>query len=190
MFLASIVIVFALSQSGAASQAATPQPAQQESMKPEATSAPQQSENPPAATSKPCPSGAKQESSPAPDCVPRKKKKGKPPKPEATSTTDAGLSKTVVRNGSTAEPSMALAPSVNEQQASRESQQTSQLLASTEANLKTVSSRTLSASQQDTVQQIKNYMEQARAAQNEGDLQRAYNLANKAKMLSADLVGH
>jgi hypothetical protein len=191
MFLATIVIVVALSQNGAAPQAATPQPAQQENTKPESSSAPQQNQNPQTASPKPCPAGAKQGSSSTPDCPPKKKKAKKPATTETpAAATDGGPSKTVIRNGSTAEPSIEIAPSVNEQQASRESRQTNQLLATTEANLKTVSSRTLNATQQDTVKQIRNYMDQARAAEGDGDLQRAYNLANKAKMLSADLVGH
>lgn len=95
-----------------------------------------------------------------------------------------------MHNGSTAEPSIAIAPSVNEQQASRELQETKQLIAEIETNLKKIEGRSLTSAQQDTVQQIKNYKEQARAAQEDGDLQRAYNLANKAKMLLADLMGH
>jgi len=67
---------------------------------------------------------------------------------------------------------------------------TDQLLASADANLKVIASRQLSAAQQDTVAQIKSFMEQARAASSNGDVQRAYNLANKANMLSADLKGH
>jgi len=83
-----------------------------------------------------------------------------------------------------------LSQDVNQQQASREQQVTDQLLAQTASNLKTLAARQLTSGQLDTVTQIKTYMEQSRAAENEGDLQRAHNLALKANLLSADLVGH
>jgi hypothetical protein len=67
---------------------------------------------------------------------------------------------------------------------------TNQLLATSNANLKKISGRQLSANQEDTVKQIKSYMEQAKTAANDGDLQRAHNLAVKANLLSAELAGH
>jgi hypothetical protein len=39
------------------------------------------------------------------------------------------------------------------------------------------------------VKQTKSYMDQAKKALDDGDLQRAYNLALKANLLSAELVG-
>jgi hypothetical protein len=75
-------------------------------------------------------------------------------------------------------------------QASQQSERTKQLLASSDANLKKISGRQLDESQQDTVKQIKSYMDQAKTAANDGDVQRAYNLAVKANLLSAELVGH
>ena len=66
---------------------------------------------------------------------------------------------------------------------------TDQLLASSDANLKKISGRQLSDGQQDTVKQIKSYMEQAKVAKDDGDVQRAYNLAMKANLLSAELAG-
>jgi len=78
---------------------------------------------------------------------------------------------------------------MSDQQASQKLQKTNRLLSSTDANLKQIEPRQLSASQQDTVKQIKNYVDQAKEAANKGDVERAYNLASKANMLSADLVG-
>jgi len=40
------------------------------------------------------------------------------------------------------------------------------------------------------VKQIKSYMEQAKGAAKDGDVQRAYNLAVKANLLSAELAEH
>ena len=96
----------------------------------------------------------------------------------------------MVRNGGTTDPVIQLAPGMSEEQASRERQNTSQLLATTDANLKQISARQLSLSQQDSVSQIRKYMEQAKAAEDEGDMQRAHNLASKALLLSDDVVKH
>jgi cytoskeletal protein RodZ len=97
--------------------------------------------------------------------------------------------KKVVRNGSTTEPTVQIAPSVPGRQASKELQTTNQLLATTDVNLKKLSGRTLTQAQQETLTQIKNYMEQARKAADNGDPQRAYNLAHKANLLSTELAG-
>ena len=70
-----------------------------------------------------------------------------------------------------------------------EIESTNQLLAISDSNLKKISGRQLNANQQDTVKQIKSYMEQAKAAANDGDVERAHNLAVKANLLSAELVG-
>jgi len=101
-----------------------------------------------------------------------------------------GPTKTVVRNGGIADRTVDLSPGLSQQQASRQIESTNQLLATSDANLKKISGRQLSANQQDTVKQIKSYMEQAKGAANGGDVQRAYNLALKANLLSAELVGH
>ena len=98
--------------------------------------------------------------------------------------------KKVVRNGGTTDPAVQLAPGVSNEQASRQRQSTTQLLATTDTNLKQLASRQLSATQQDSVSQIRKYMEQAKAAEDAGDVQRAQNLASKALMLSDDLVKH
>jgi hypothetical protein len=46
----------------------------------------------------------------------------------------------------------------------------------------------MNSSQQDSISQIRKYMEQAKAAEQAGDVERAYNLASKALLLSNDLV--
>lgn len=148
---------------------------------------------PPAATpSKSCPVAAGTTSAASADCKPAvhktKRKKSNPTLPAGTSPN--GPTKTVVRNGSTPDPTVAISAGMNQQQISQQKQNTDQLLASADANLKVISTRQLSATQQDTVTQIKSFMEQAKAASSSGDVQRAYNLANKASMLSADLKGH
>jgi hypothetical protein len=132
-----------------------------------------------------------------PDCKPKQSAKTKkhhethkavaPAAPVQAGTTPE---KKVVRNGGTDEPTEDLSSGLNQQKASEQAKRADELLASSDANLKKISGRQLSASQQDTVMQIKSYMEQATAAKNSGDMQRAYNLAVKANLLSAELAGH
>lgn len=98
--------------------------------------------------------------------------------------------KKVVRNGSTAEPIVQIAPAMSDAQASQNRQGTAQLLATTDANLKKLDGQQLDVSKQDVVKQIQTYVEQARTAEAAGDLDRAHNLAVKAQLLSDDLVHH
>ena len=79
---------------------------------------------------------------------------------------------------------------MTEQQASQQRQSTAQLLAATEANLNKISARQLTSAQQDMVNQIRNYIQQAKVAENAGDLQRARNLAFKAQLLSDEVLRH
>jgi len=142
---------------------------------------------PPAA--KPCPT-VPPSTSAQPDCKPvAKNKKGKRPQPPLPDP-PPGPTKKYVPNGSTSEPTVAISPGVSQQQASQQLETTNQLLAKTNENLKIVESRQLNAGQQDTVKQIHSYMDQSKAAAESGDAQRAYTLANKARMLSGDLVKH
>jgi hypothetical protein len=67
---------------------------------------------------------------------------------------------------------------------------TAELLSATDANLREASSKPLTATQEETVNQIKLFMEQANAAVKAGDLDRGHNLAMKAHLLSDDLVKH
>jgi hypothetical protein len=110
-----------------------------------------------------------------------KKKKPAPPGDAPT--------KIIVRNGGATEPTAQISPGgLSKQQASSQSQNTTQLLAGTNTNLQKLSGRQLSPAQQDTVKQIRTYMDQAKAATDTGDVQRAHNLAFKAHLLSDDLV--
>jgi len=96
--------------------------------------------------------------------------------------------KVVVRNGSTHEPTVQISPTVSQQQAVQQRQNTSQLLGVTEANLKKISEQSLTAERKNIVEQIRGYIEGAKAAEKAGDMQRAQNLASKARLLSDDLV--
>jgi hypothetical protein len=108
----------------------------------------------------------------------------------AASASTATPPKKIVRNGGTADPAVQLAPGMSAEQASSQRQNTTQLLDATDANLKQIASRPMSATQQESISQIRKYMEQAKAAEQAGDVERAENLASKARLLSDDLVKH
>ncbi len=184
---------------------------QEETAKPGQESQPSQTETPPA----PPPSSAQPETTqPAPvpeqpkaeepkattKSVPTKSKAGtsktarhrkrKSAVHASGSTTSTAPRKKVVRNGSTNDPTVQLSPGLSQQQASSQRQNTDQLLVSTEANLKKVAGRQLSASQQESADQIRQYARQANAAVAAGDVERGHNLAVKAHLLSEELVRH
>jgi hypothetical protein len=96
--------------------------------------------------------------------------------------------KKVIHRGSTVEPAIQLAPGMTEEQAARQRKNTNQLLASTDASLQKLSGRQLTKDEQDTVAQIRRFMQQVKTANAAGDLQRAYKLAVKAHLLSDALA--
>jgi len=83
-----------------------------------------------------------------------------------------------------------MAPAVPGSQESSERRKSGQLLTATEANLKKLGDRKLSSEQQATVAQIRQFMDQSRAALDEGDVTQGYNLAYKANVLSEELNKH
>lgn len=93
--------------------------------------------------------------------------------------------KVVVRNGGEAEQSIQLAGGDQESQKRTEA---NQMLSSTDANLKKISNNQLSSEQQDTVSQIRQFVDDSRTALANGDLERGHTLAWKAQLLSEDLV--
>jgi hypothetical protein len=94
----------------------------------------------------------------------------------------------VVKNGSTSDPSIQFSAPISPEQASREKQDTAGLLAKADANLQGLSGHQLNASQQDTSAQVRSYIQQAKVAEESGDLQGAHNLAVKAVLLSNELA--
>ncbi len=66
-------------------------------------------------------------------------------------------------------------------------QQTEGLLQAAEANLRRIN-RTLSDGEESMQRQVRNYIAQSRLAMKDGDVDRAYQLANKAQLLSQELV--
>jgi hypothetical protein len=151
---------------------------QQEPAKPPPATAPQQPESPqPESTPK-----QTECNTPAFTGGESKGEKGK------TSQPGDGPTKVVVRHGSTADPKIQLSPSLTQKQAAQQRQNIDQLVANTNANLKSIVGRQLSPNQQEMVNQIRKYLEQAKSATDTGDLLRAHNLAFKARLLSEELL--
>jgi len=94
----------------------------------------------------------------------------------------------VIKNGGSDEPIVELKGDTSTEQASYERFTTEQLTAATEENLKKIAGHELSATQQEMVSQIKQFMEQSKSAVTEGDLNRGHNLAVKARLLPDELV--
>ncbi len=112
-----------------------------------------------------------------------------PAVPSALVGLDHGPEKTVVRNGGTQDIRLQLTPTSTPEQIAERRRQTHELLAVSTENLKKLSDSQLDANQQDMLQEVHNYMSQARVADKTGELQRAVMLASKARQLSDDLVG-
>lgn len=153
------------------------QPEQEQAPKTPPAAQPSQTPQPSASSEK-----AAAATSPAAKKRRRKHKRVSPPSDVPT--------KRVIRNGSAADPTVQLAPGLTQEQAVRQRQSTAQLLTSTEGNLKTLAGRQLSPNQREIVKQIRMYMDQAKAAGDTQDLERARNLAFKARLLSDDLLRH
>jgi cytoskeletal protein RodZ len=144
----------------------------------------------PQTPAKTTPSKGKRKSATSNQAPPAAAKKPASHKKKSAATPADGPKKVVVRHGSTADPDVQFAPGMSRGQAYYQKQTTEQLLAGTEANLKTASARQLQPGEQDSVEQIKSLMEQSKLAIVMGDLQRARTLAYKAQLLSNELVKH
>lgn len=105
-------------------------------------------------------------------------------------TPDGEPRKIVVHRGGASEPIAQILPGITLEEATHQRENAGQLLASTESNLKQLAARTLNPNQQEMIVQIRHYMDGARSALKESDTQRAHTLAQKAYLLSDDLVKH
>jgi hypothetical protein len=96
--------------------------------------------------------------------------------------------KTVVHNGGTIEPAIQITSGVDAEKASSQRWTTDQLVGSTEENLKKISGRQMNTDQQEMLNQIHQFLDQSKAAIDAGDIERAHNLAMKARLLSDELA--
>lgn len=96
--------------------------------------------------------------------------------------------KVIVRQGSTTEPSIEVVGGAEGRQASDERNTAITMLETTEANLKKMEGTQLNSSQQDMIKQVRDFMDQSKAANSAGDLDQARTLALKAQLLSEELL--
>lgn len=97
--------------------------------------------------------------------------------------------KVVVRNGGAQDNSVQLSPEMSQEQALHSRENTTQLLATTDQNVKAIEGhQQLSATQQSMLDQIHAYVRQSKAASASGDFARARTLAYKAHLLSDELA--
>jgi len=157
---------------------------------PSAQSAPgdQPQTEPAPATPQTQPAAESETPTPAPPATspsqPSKPAKGKKPGTRAS----APGRKVVVRNGGAKDQSTQLAPGMSKEQELHNRETTTQLLATTDTNLKSVAGRQLTPAQQGVLDQIRTYIRQSKEASDSGDLTRAHTLAYKAHLLSDELM--
>jgi hypothetical protein len=96
--------------------------------------------------------------------------------------------KIVIHQGGTSEPVAQILPGMSPEEANQQRESSEQLLAAAETSLQQLAYRPIDTKKQDTVVQIRQYMDAARAALKDSDPQRAHTLAQKAYLLSDDLV--
>jgi hypothetical protein len=83
-------------------------------------------------------------------------------------------------------PDVAISPDVTSAQLLHQKQSTAQLLEETEKTINGMKAQ--GPAQEETLAEIRSYVNQSRKATSEGDFERAYNLATKAHLLSDALV--
>ncbi len=108
----------------------------------------------------------------------------------APPTGDGEPRKIVIHRGGVSEPVTQILPGISQEEADRQRASAEQLLAAAESSLRELATRSLNMRKQQTVVQIRQYVDVARSALKESDTQRAHTLALKAYLLSDDLVKH
>jgi hypothetical protein len=114
------------------------------------------------------------------------KRKTKPKHRKTAAPSQSG--KVVVRNGGAKEGTAEIEPGLSKEQELHNRENTSQLLSTTDANLKKIAGRQLTPAQQSMVEKIHTYMNQSKEASSAGDLNRAHTLAFKAHLLSDEVA--
>jgi hypothetical protein len=116
---------------------------------------------------------------------------GSPGKTSASATKTASNCppiKVIVTQGSTTEPSIEVAGGASGAQASNERNSAIQMLETTEANLKKVEATQPDSNQQEMIKQVRQFIDQSKAANSAGNLDQARTLAWKAQLLSEELL--
>lgn len=106
--------------------------------------------------------------------------------PPAGGTTTVAAAHAPANPAVEASPDPAITPDVSSAQLIRQKQSTAQLLEDTEKTINGVKAQ--NHAEEETLAEIRSYVNQSRKATSEGDFERAYNLATKAHLLSDALV--
>jgi type IV secretory pathway VirB10-like protein len=162
---------------------------------PETPPAEPQPEQIPPATTPPATETAPEPAPPAPKPKPHKRKKpastASTPGTESASKPGAAKpatsGKTIVDNTKPTDSNVQISAEVPPGVANQRKQQTEDLLNVAEANMKKIN-RSLTDGEQSMQRQVRNFITQSRLAIQDGDFERAYNLATKAQQLSQELV--
>ncbi len=149
---------------------------------PPSTIAPDTTAMPPVATQTPPPDVRDSSSAPPPMITPESKPAPKPqrpaPEPEPSSA-----------GGDRARPAAPqISPQLSEAQKANYQRGIAEDIGVAEGNLKQTDGKRLNAQQSDLVDKIRNFRDQSNNAAKEGDLARAKNLAQKARLLSVELI--
>lgn len=95
--------------------------------------------------------------------------------------------KVIVRDGSTNPPPGQISTAVPDTEEARTRRNTETLLEETEKNIRALN-RVLNGEEQAMLAQVRTFIQQSKGATSDGDTMRANNLAQKAQLLSAELV--
>ncbi|MGB9243567.1 MAG: hypothetical protein WCC03_09455 [Candidatus Acidiferrales bacterium] len=149
---------------------------------PPSTIAPDTTAMPPVATQTPAPDVQDSSSTPPPMITPETKPAPKPqrPAPEPEPSSAVG--------DHSRPPAPQISPQLSEAQKANYQHGIAEDIGVAESNLKQTDGKRLNAQQADLVDKIRSFRDQANSAAKEGDLARAKNLAQKARLLSVELV--
>ena len=147
--------------------------------------APQETPAPPTVTTTPEPPIPTTTTNPTPPAKAKPKHHARKPKPQPpVPQPTPPPAKSTTTNGSDA---MTISPDLPKNELDSQKRATEQMLQTAEANLRKLN-RDLSDGEKNMARQVRNYITQSRLATQDGDLERAHNLAVKAQLLSAELV--
>jgi hypothetical protein len=106
-------------------------------------------------------------------------------RPGSSASSSPGSSRVTINSGADSDSSISAGLPHTDETHHRET--TSELIQQTEDNLRMLT-RQLSSEEQNQIEQIRNFLDQARSATADNDLVRAHNLALKAHLLSDELL--
>jgi hypothetical protein len=147
---------------------------------PPSTTAPDTTAMPPVASQAPAPEIPASSAAPPPIVAPATKPAPKPQKPAPEPAPAA--------EDHARPPAPQISPQLSDDAKANYQRGTKEDIGVAEGNLQQASGKRLNAQQLDLVDKIKSFLDQSNNAAKEGDLARAKNLAQKARLLSVELV--